>query len=321
MTQTTGPTPQENRANTPTIRFEDLHTSWGAGNADLGGPYQAEALSGLNLTLAPGSITVLLGDRCSGKSLVALHLLGEVQPHSGRVLVDETSLWELPETERRALHDSFGLFRGGTSIRESKLIPDHTVRENLSTHPEPRPGLTTGLQMIDLTEMIDTKVADLDSGQRRRLGLWLALADDPSVVVIDNPGEALDSRHFEAMTDIIHRWHSRVGATMLISVHSLLVANELADAVAVLREGKVVAHGPPAEVLAGITDDESFERKFNTSLGGVAEYDPQRTLRSWQRMTRQDRRKQIALVLAFFAMGAVILWALTSGIMTNPMRP
>jgi ABC-type multidrug transport system ATPase subunit len=321
MTQTEGITPSESSTGAPTIRFQDVHTTWGASGGGPTGLYQAEALNGLTLTLPPGSITVLLGDRGSGKSLVALHLLGEVEPHSGRVLVDGQSLWDLPEPERSALHNSFGLFRGGTSIRESGLVADRTVRENLSTHREPRPGLTTGLQMLDLSEMIDTKVADLDSGQRRRLALWLALADDPAVVVIDNPGEALDCRHFEAMIDIICRWHSRVGATMLISVHSLRVAIKLADAVAVLRDGKVIAHGPPANVLSGVIDDESFERKFDTGLGGVVECDPQRTLRGWQQMTRRDRWKQIALVLAFFAMGAAVLWGLTSGLLTNPLLP
>jgi ABC-type multidrug transport system ATPase subunit len=313
--------------NAPAIRFEDVQTAWREGEAYSGDSYSGEALRGLTLTLPAGKITVLLGDRESGKDLLALHLLGEVEPQSGRVLVGETSLWELSEPERDALRDGFGLFRGGTSIRKSKLTVSQTVRENLSAHIVARtddPGegtLSTWLQLLDLTEVADSYVADLDPGQRRRLALWLALADDPVVVVIDNPGEALDCRHFESMIDIIRRWHSRAAATMLISVHSLRVATELADVVVVVRQGKVIAHGSPDDVLSGVIDDESFERKFGTGLGGVVECDPQRTLRAWQQMTRHDRRIQIAFVLAFVVLGVIVVWLMTSGLITNPLLP
>lgn len=327
MTQAAASTSDSGPTSAPMIRFEDVHTGWGVGSAESGGSSWGEALSGLTLTLPPGGITVLLGERDSGKDLLAQHLLGEVEPRSGRVLVGETSLWELPEPERRALRDSFGLFRGGTRIRESRLEPSRTVRASLSPYLVPATGdpdqatMSTWLQLLDLTEVADTTTADLDPGQRRRLALWLALVDDPSVVVIDNPGEAMDCRHFEAMIDIICHWHSRVGATMLISVHSLRVANELGDVVAVVRDGKIIAHGSPKEVLSGVDDDKSFEQRFETGLGGVAECDPQRTLRGWQQMTRQGRRVQLAFVLAFFALGAVLLWLLAGGLITNPLLP
>ncbi|HEY1972655.1 MAG TPA: ATP-binding cassette domain-containing protein [Pseudonocardia sp.] len=327
MTQTEATTPGGGPTSAPMIRFEDVHTAWREGRVEPGALYSAEALSGLTLTLPAGGITVLLGDRGSGKGLLALHLLGEVEPHSGRVLVGEKSLWELPEPERSALRNSFGLFRGGTSIQESRLVAGQTVRESLSSHIEPSPDgddeatLSRWLQLLDLAEVPDTQSTDLNPGQRRRLALWLALVDDPAVVVIDNPGEALDCRHFEAMIDIICHWHSRVGATMLISVHSLRVATELADVVAVVRDGKVIAQGSPAEVLSGVDDDESFEQKFDTGLGGVVECDPQRTLRGWQQMTRRSRRLQIALVITLFVMGVIVVWLLTSGLITNPLLP
>lgn len=327
MTQTAETTPSGGPTNAPMIRFEGVHSAWAGGFARYGGPYREEALSGLTLTVPAGGIAVLLGDHGSGKTLLALHLLGEVEPDSGRILVGEKSLWELPEPERWALHDSFGLFRGGTSIRESRVAPHETARENLSTHLEKRTGGCTAeklkrwLEILDLAEVADTKADDLDPGQRRRLALGLALADDPPVVVIDDPGEAMDCRHFEALTGAIRRWHARVGATMLITVHSLRAATELADVVAVLRDGQVIAHGRPDELLAGVDDDESFERKFGEGLGGVAECDPKRTKRAWKRITQHDRRVHIAFVLGFFSMGIILLWVLSSGLISSPFIP
>jgi ABC-type multidrug transport system ATPase subunit len=308
------------------IRFEDVHTAWRDGRAEEGGAYRGEALGGLTLTVPAGKITVLLGGHNSGKSLLALHLLGVLEPDGGRVLVGEKSLWELPEAERHELRDSFGLFRGGTNIRANELLrAGETVRECLCAHLNRRAGAVVGagvlnswLDRLDLTEKADTPATDLDSGARRRLALWLALVDDPPVVVIDNPGEAMDCRHLEAMVDIIRGWQSAAGATMLIAVHSLRVARELADTVAVLHDGRVHTQGKPDEILAGVNDDESFERKFGEGLGGYAECDPDRSLRAWRRMTQHDRQVQMAFIIVLVCVGAVLIWFFTSGIIPNP---
>ena len=273
---TTSP-PRSAQAQGPQIEFRDLHSRWQGGGQRVS-PTAAdrdEALTGLSLTLPAGQVTVLLGDHQSGKSLLALHLLGEVAPDSGQVQVGEQSLWELPEQQRRAMHDRFGVLRGGTTIRESELDPHRSVRENFvdelrssDAGANAEQAASDCLGYFDLSEHAEAKPDQLDSAARRRLALALALAADPQVVVIDDPGEALDVTHLEGMLDSIKGWHARTEATVLITVHSLRVARELGHQVAVLRGGKVIAHGAPSDVLDGVVDDQSYEQRFGTNVGG-----------------------------------------------------
>ena len=265
------------------IEFRDVHSAWASGGGAASAGERAEALTGLSLVLPAGQVTVLLGDHQSGKSLLALHLLGEVAPDHGQVLVDGRSLWEMPEQQRVEVHDSFGVLRGGSAIRESKIDVETTVRANLtaqlrhgqtSAHPEGAVG--EWLEHYDLTPDAESLPDALDSGARRRLAVALALAGDPAVVVIDDPGQAMDSTHLRHMVDSVRGWQARTGSTVLLTVHSLEIALDLGHQVAVLGGGRVVAHGHPKDVLSGVDDDETFHQRFGTGLGGISEADPLR---------------------------------------------
>jgi ABC-type multidrug transport system ATPase subunit len=275
----------------PEIEFRDVHTNWGA----YPGPApsevnwgRTEALTGLSLVLPAGQVTVLLGDHQSGKTLLALHLLGEVPLASGDVLSNGESIWAMPEAKRSKLHSDVGVLLGGRRIRRSHIDQDLTVRENIvaqisRSKVRQRTGPRTAadaahvwLANINLADVADQLPGALGPAQRRRLAVALSLASDPALVVIDDPGEALDYTHVYVLVEGFKRWHARVGATALVTVRSLMVTKLLADQVAVLRDGKVLAHGPPEELLDGVFDDETFERRFETGLGGVGESDPDR---------------------------------------------
>jgi ABC-type multidrug transport system ATPase subunit len=108
---------------------------------------------------------------------------------------------------------------------------------------------------------------------------------------------------------------------MLITVRSLSVAKALGQRVGVLRDGRVIAHGSPEQVLAGVVDEESFARRFGTDLGGVGEADPERGRHELRQIYRTENRRHTALVLAFFLTVIVTAAILLSGLLTNPLIP
>ena len=186
----------------PEIEFRDSHTRWSSYPGKATGVEREEALAGFSLTLSPGQVTVLLGDHRSGKSLVALHLLLEVPLHSGKIMSNGRSVWEMPEARRMWLHDLVGVLRGGISIKESHIDPQVRVRDNLVArlrHSDLRDNnaddVDGWLADYDLGRVAGSLPDDLDPAARRRLALALALAWDPALVVIDDPGEALDFAH------------------------------------------------------------------------------------------------------------------------------
>lgn len=273
----------------PEIEYRDVHTSWGTYPGPTvpsrGSWGRDEALTGLSLILPAGQTTVLLGDHGSGKSLLALHLLGEVPLTSGQVLSNGQSVWDMPEPKRLMLHDQVGVLLGGRRIRKSHLAPDASVRENvlaqirrskLRRSNNHEYATNVWLADIKLSEVADRRPDELGPAERRRLAIALALAWDPALVVIDDPGEALNYTHVHVQIEGFKRWHLYSGSTVLVALRSLMVTKLIADRVAVLRDGKVLAQGSPEEVLHGVIDDDTFEQRFGTGLGGYSEADPQR---------------------------------------------
>jgi glycine betaine/proline transport system ATP-binding protein len=259
----------------PEIEFRDVHTRWGVyGGKPLTEGMREEALAGFSLTLPAGKSTVLLGDRKSGKTLVAMHLLLEVPLERGQLLSNGESVWDMPEEKRMMLHSQVGTMIGDTHIRRSHIDPDATVRENLIAQlgrstkvDDPEDYIEEWLRDYDLAGIADKVPGKMSSAARRRLAMALALAWDPALVVLDDLGAAIDYAHFKPLNDAAMKWHQRTGATVLITVRSLAMAKLVAHQVAILRDGKVLECGPPEEVLRGVTDDESFERRFHTGLG------------------------------------------------------
>jgi ABC-type glutathione transport system ATPase component len=312
----------------PEIRFENITTSWAATQtsdrpASTGSATRPEALSDLSLTVPAGEITVLLGDHQSGKSLLALHLLGELPTDTGRVVVSGESVWDLPDGERQALNKRFGVLRGGTALKETDTetevsVFDNVVRELRDTEAADRAETAAHevLRHFDLGDVEQMSPRDLDPAARRRLAVATALADDPRVVVIDDPGEALDSEHLEHMVESIRGWHARTHSTMIIGARSLRVARELADQVVVLKDGRVAGHGAPGTVLKDVVDDDSYEERFGTPLGGNAEADPERNRRGLRKLNLVESRRQLWLVVAFFVLAvATVVGLLTSGVL------
>jgi ABC-type multidrug transport system ATPase subunit len=268
----------------PKIEFCDVHTRWESygGKPPIEG-IRDEALAGFSLTLPPGKSTVLLGDRGSGKTLVALHLLLEVPLEKGRLLTNGESVWDMPEEKRMMLHSQVGIMIGHTRIRRNHIDPNATVRENLiaqlrrsSKVTDPQSVVGDWLRDYDLAGIADKLPDRTSSAARRRLAMALALAWDPALVVLDDLGAAIDYAHFKPLNDAAVKWHQRTGATVLITVRSLAMAKLVSHQVVILRDGKVLECGPPEEVLRGVDDEESFERRFHTGLGGFSEYDPGR---------------------------------------------
>jgi ABC-type multidrug transport system ATPase subunit len=234
-------------------------------------------------------------------------------------------VWQPTERARNELIGDIGVFRGGVRIQDSAILDSCNVVDNLVLRLARR-GRTESaeqdareyLERFELTAAAEQLPAALDPGARRRLALMLALAGDPPLVVIDDPGQAFDLQHYERLIDAIKIWQARTGATMLVTVRSLEIARRLGDRVVVLREGRVLAQGGPAQVLAGVLDDEGFHRRFGTDLGGFAEADPERIRQAQRANRRAENRRHLGLLFAFLALGITLMVMLLAGIIANP---
>ena len=199
------------------------------------------ALRGVDFRVRAGEVVALLGPNGAGKTTAVKLLLGLMQPDSGRVRVlggDPTN----PENRMRT----------GAMLQVGRVPETLRVREHIDLfstyYPKPLP-LVEIMAAAGLEKLGERKFGDLSGGQRQRVLFALAICGDPDLLFLDEPTVGLDVEARRMLWDEIRRMVER-GKTVLLTTHYLQEADALADRIAVIHEGEIIAHGTPAEIKA-----------------------------------------------------------------------
>ncbi|WP_228983333.1 ABC transporter ATP-binding protein [Streptomyces sp. DH12] len=218
----------------PAIEAEGLRRRYAGG---------FEAVSGITFAVPHGEIFALLGTNGAGKTSTVELLEGLAAPDGGRVRV----LGHDPYRQRAAVRPRIGVM-----LQEGGFPSDLTVTETVRMWA----GCTSGarptgeaLDMVGLTDRARVRVKQLSGGERRRLDLALALLGRPDVLFLDEPTTGLDAEGRRDTWDLVRRLRE-TGTTVLLTTHYLEEAEALADRLAIMHGGRVVASGTPAEVTA-----------------------------------------------------------------------
>jgi ABC-2 type transport system ATP-binding protein len=201
------------------------------------------AVRGISFEVHPGQVFALLGVNGAGKTSALEVLEGLAAPSGGSVRI----LGHDPRRDRAAVRRHLGVL-----LQHSGLPGDLTVRETVQTWAhtltDPRP-VGEALAQVELSGRADVRVRALSGGERRRLDLALALLGRPRAVVLDEPTTGLDPESRRVVWGIVRDLVDG-GAAVVLTTHHLEEAEELADRVAILRAGLVVAAGTPQEISA-----------------------------------------------------------------------
>jgi iron complex transport system ATP-binding protein len=216
-------------------------------------------LDQVSLTVHPGQFTALVGPNGSGKSTLLRTVYRTRRPDTGTVLLDGRDLWAMPSAEA-ARHT-------GVLMQEQHSGFEFTVAETVALGRTPHLGLFDRFTRADhvavadamtrtgLTAYADRQVGELSGGERQRVLLARALAQQPRLLVLDEPTNHLDIRHQLDILELVRD----LGVTVLAALHSLDLAAAYADDVAVLQDGRLVAHGAPEDVLTPDTIRAVFD--------------------------------------------------------------
>jgi ABC-2 type transport system ATP-binding protein len=216
------------------IEVRDLRKSYG----------QLEAVRGISFTVGRGEVFGLLGPNGAGKTTTVEILEGYRARSGGEVSV----LGHDPEHADRHMRERVGIV-----LQSCGFYPRVTVREAVDHWARLYPRSRDPREVVDLVGLTgkeDARVAQLSGGQRRRLDLALALVGDPELIFLDEPTTGFDPAARRTAWNVV-RALKDLGKTVLLTTHYLDEAQELSDRVAIVKDGEIVAEGPPAQLGTG----------------------------------------------------------------------
>lgn len=225
------------------------------------------AVDGVSLNVEPGQIHGFLGPNGAGKTTSIRIIAGLLKPTSGRIIVNGHDLEKEPEAAKAALGfipdrpfiyekltaGEFLRFHGGLyGMRESEIEP--RVREML--------------EIFELARWQNELVESFSHGMKQRLVMSAAFFHRPKAVLVDEPMVGLDPRGARLIKDVFRRMAEH-GVAILMSTHTLEVAQEMCDLISIILKGRIIAHGTVQDVraMAG-TPDEALTPVFLRLTGG-----------------------------------------------------
>ncbi|MQS15083.1 ABC transporter ATP-binding protein [Streptomyces kaniharaensis] len=210
-------------------------------------------VDGLDLELPGGAVTAIVGPNACGKSTLLRGLVRLLAPVAGTVTLDGSDIHRMPA---RALAKRMGL------LPQQPVTPEAITVESLvrlGRYPHQRmlspwskadqAAVENALARTGTAELRDQQVDRLSGGQRQRAWIALALAQDTDLLLLDEPTTFLDLRHQLDVLDVVADLHDEAGRTVVMVLHDLGQAARYADHLVVLKDGRLAAAGPPAEVL------------------------------------------------------------------------
>lgn len=225
------------------VRIVDVYKRFG----------ELRVLDGVSFDIPKGRTTAIIGPSGTGKSVLLKHIVGLIQPDAGRVQVFGTDMATAREAQVYAVRKRLGML-----FQDGALFDSFTAGENIEFplrqhHPELGAGerrdrVDEVLEMVELPGLYDRPTPALSGGQRKRVGLARAIVTRPELVLFDEPNSGLDPMTSDAIDALIGHLKQTLGVTFVVITHDIVGTLNVADHIAMLYQGKLVAWGTQDEV-------------------------------------------------------------------------
>ena len=231
------------------LRIRDLHKSFG----------QHHVLRGIDLDIERGKINIIIGGSGQGKSVFCKHLMGLLKPDRGSISIDGQDIVPLSERGMNAIRRKFGML-----FQHAALFDSMTVLENVAfplrehtrlSKAKIREIVKDKLHLLGLHNIEHKMSSELSGGMAKRVGLARAIVLEPEILIYDEPTTGLDPIATKNVDNMIADLAQRLGVTSVVISHDMASTFRIADRIAMLSGGRIIAVGTPAEIMHSENDD------------------------------------------------------------------
>lgn len=214
-------------------------------------------LRGVNLQIKPRETMVIIGRSGTGKSVTIRHIVGLLTPDSGRVRVLGRDHAEISEKERKKLSLRIGyLFQSGAllnwmTVAENVELPLLEHRRDISPK-ERRERVIEKLRLVEMEGARDKYPSDISGGMKKRAALARTIVLDPEIILYDEPTSGLDPVIANTINELIINTREVLKATQVVVTHDMESAYMVADRIAMLYEGKIIAEGTANDIQSSL---------------------------------------------------------------------
>ncbi|WP_167041545.1 ABC transporter ATP-binding protein [Salinibacterium sp. ZJ454] len=219
-------------------------------------------IQGLDLTVPDGQVTVIVGANACGKSTLLRGISRLLKPASGRVTLDGR---DIHAQTAKDVARTIGILPQSPTAPEGITVADLVGRGRY-----PHQGwfrqwtstddaqVTEALRATDTAQLASRRIEELSGGQRQRVWIAMVLAQDPDILLLDEPTTFLDVTHQIEVLDLLTDLNRSRGTTVVMVLHDLNLAARYADHIVVMAAGRIIASGPPAEVISAELVQNAF---------------------------------------------------------------
>jgi phospholipid/cholesterol/gamma-HCH transport system ATP-binding protein len=209
-------------------------------------------LDGINLRMYKGDTMVIMGGSGCGKSTLLRHIIGSYMPDKGSIFIKGKDITKLKEAEFDKIRRSLGMVFQNAALFDSMTVEDNIalpLREHTKLAEDIiRIMVKMKLELVGLSGFEKLMPSQLSGGMKKRVGLARAIAMDPEIVFYDEPTAGLDPIVAGVIDKLILDLSKKLQITSIVVTHDMKSVFSIADRVAMLYKGKVIAEGPPNEV-------------------------------------------------------------------------
>jgi phospholipid/cholesterol/gamma-HCH transport system ATP-binding protein len=240
------------------VRFDHVSKTFGT----------QPVLDDISFDVPAGQAFCLLGRSGTGKSVTLRHIIGLVQPDSGRIFVEGADITRMERRELASVRKHMGFLFQNAALFDSMSIGDNVAfplrRHTSWSDGDIRARATRKLADVGLEQAFDKMPAELSGGMKKRAGLARALALDPAILLVDEPSAGLDPITAGEIDDLLVKT-KQAGTTLVVVTHNIPSARLIGDAFGLLHAGRLLASGTIERLDAS---DEPMVQAFMGSHGG-----------------------------------------------------